>query len=124
MKRSAFLKSINQQCHFQLCLFIGPPAAPEGTLEAVDITEDAITLVWNKPLNDGGLPIERYRIAKKDALGWSEVFNNNPEETRYRWLKLSKGTKYLFRVEAVNKKGSSDAVTTEVKTRIPKGKLF
>lgn len=109
--------------HYQsyFCHFAGPPGIPEGPIEAVDITDDALTLIWKKPLDDGGFPIERYRIEIKGTLGWNQVYCNNPDETRYRFSKLKAGINYQFRVRAVNQKYAGDFIEKEVTTRTPKG---
>lgn len=116
-----FSGKLNNIINPTFCRFSGPPGIPEGSLEAIEITDDALILVWNKPLDDGGFPIQRYRIETKGFTG-AQVFQNNPEETRYRISKLKEGTNYQFRVRAVNEKGAGDFVEKKVMTRTAKGK--
>ena len=36
---------------------LGPPSRPKGPLEVSDVTKNGCKLKWNKPEDDGGLPI-------------------------------------------------------------------
>ena len=49
-----------------------PPDAP-SSLRVTALHTDGVTLAWNTPDHDGGLPISGYVIEKRDAYrgGWT-----------------------------------------------------
>lgn len=55
------------------------PGRPQGPLEVSDVHKEGCKLKWDKPKDDGGLPIDGYVVEKMDvttgtdyALMWSK----------------------------------------------------
>lgn len=46
------------------CL-VDPPGKP-GVIECVGATEDSIALSWEPPLKDGGKPVKKYILEKRE----------------------------------------------------------
>jgi hypothetical protein len=112
-----------------LCLTADKPSAPEGPLEAIETTPNAITLQWKAPKDSGGSRIERYQIEKKPkgSNKWQKVPGNiSPDETQATAKNLDEGQEYDFRVVAVNENGESDPLVTSapIKAKYPFGKNF
>ena len=42
------------------------PAAPTGPLKVTDVHKEGCKLQWEKPVDDGGLPLENYVVEKMD----------------------------------------------------------
>ena len=55
-----------------------PPSAPMGPLEVQEITASSATISWRPPQSDGGLPVKRYTIERRDAK-------------RQAWMKVRQG---------------------------------
>ena len=68
-----------------------PPFAPQN-LRVIDYNSDYITLAWDKPDHDGGSPIQKYVVEKRDALrtSWSQAGRTEADQTT---LKVSGMTK-------------------------------
>lgn len=93
----------------------GPPGAPSGPLEATETSPDSITLMWNLPKDNGGLPIERFIMEKrlKNSNTWQKVSSSvGPKDRKMTVRNLSRGNEYDFRIVAVNEFGESDPLTT------------
>ncbi|XP_023314705.1 twitchin isoform X11 [Trichogramma pretiosum] len=83
------------------------PDAP-GKPEFKDWDKNHVSLKWTAPKNDGGAPIEKYIVEKKDQYGkWQKVAESPALRTEARVGDLIEGQKYQFRVKAVNKAGAS-----------------
>lgn len=52
------------------------PSKPK-TPEIVDYDNQSVTLKWVAPEKDGGAPIEKYIIQKKDRFTFTFMKNNN-----------------------------------------------
>ena len=75
----------------------------------VDWDKDFVDLEWKPPLDDGGAPIHKYVIEKKDRFGeWSHALDVPDAECKARVPNLTKGETYMFRVKAVNKAGPGE----------------
>ena len=103
------------------------PGKPEGPLEAKDITAEGCKLEWNKPLDDGGLPVTGYVIEKMDTASGRWVpcgKTDGPNATSFDVSGLDEGKKYEFRVKAVNEEGESEGLESEkpVVAKNPYGK--
>lgn len=83
----------------------GEPGAP-GKPELKDWSKNHADIKWSAPKNDGGAPIEKYIIEKKDQFGkWQPVVEVPGSLTKAQVPDLIEGQKYQFRVKAVNKAG-------------------
>ena len=83
-----------------------PAAPPDLVAEAV--SHDRIELRWTKPGNDGGSPIQGYRIDVSDDGGASWVplaDNTSMTKTSYSHTGLQHATVYRYRVAAINEAG-------------------
>ncbi|XP_033628855.1 titin-like, partial [Asterias rubens] len=80
------------------------PGKPEVT--AIDRTQ--ITISWTPPKSDGGSPIKGYLIEKKETTStrWTKAVKDSVSETTLTVRDLIEGSKYEFRVAAVNKAGT------------------
>lgn len=83
-------------------------------MEAADINKDSLTLKWEAPENDGGAPIEKYIIERRDKSEkvWNEVGTEPAVEGKNTYTllddKVVEGNEYYYRVRAVNKAGPGD----------------
>lgn len=91
------------------------PAAPEGPLEVSDVHKEGCKLKWEKPKDDGGLPISGYVVEKLDvATGrWVPAGFVDPSKTEAEITGLEPGHKYQFRVRAQNEEGESEPLETD-----------
>ncbi|CAJ0587388.1 unnamed protein product, partial [Mesorhabditis spiculigera] len=81
---------------------------PPTDVKAVDWDKDHVDLQWKAPINDGGAPIEKYIVEKKDKYGdWVECAVVPGDQTKATAPNLTPGETYEFRVKAVNKAGPS-----------------
>ena len=85
------------------------PEAP-GKPEAYDWDRTFIDLTWNKPLNDGGSPIEGYIIQMKvkGTNSWRESTKVIRDINKGRADELTDQEYYYFRVIAYNAVGQSE----------------
>lgn len=67
-------------------------------------------LKWEPPKSDGGAPIEKYVIEKKDRFGtdWEKAAEVPGSKTEAKVAGLKENTELQFRVVAVNKAGPSE----------------
>lgn len=84
------------------------PDAP-GKPDVKDWDRKHADLKWTAPKNDGGAPIEKYIIEKKDQFSskWIKAAEVPGNKTEGKVPDLIEGQKYQFRVRAVNKGGES-----------------
>ena len=76
-----FENSINSKslCLYSQCYLdipsSEPPSAPVGPLEVKEVTSTTATISWKPPQSDGGLPVKRYTIERRDAKrqAWMKV---------------------------------------------------
>ncbi|CAJ0936046.1 unnamed protein product, partial [Mesorhabditis belari] len=81
---------------------------PPTDVTPVDWDKDHVDLAWKAPANDGGAPIEKYIVEKKDKYGdWVECAVVPGDQTKATAPNLTPGETYQFRVKAVNKAGPS-----------------
>ncbi|KAI8488689.1 Titin-like, partial [Branchiostoma belcheri] len=90
---------------------VAPPVAP-GRPELVELTKSSIKLNWSRPYYDGGSPIIGYILEsrKEGQEEWARV--HRPEyiiDREWTLKDLTEGTKYDFRVFALNDAGQSEA---------------
>lgn len=102
----------------------GPPINPE----AVDKTKNSVDLSWQPPRHDGGGKIIGYLIEyqKVGDEEWKKAnyTADSCPDTKYSVTGLTEGTKYKFRILAVNAAGESEPAyvrdPVEVKDRLGK----
>ena len=87
--------------------FTAEPDEP-GKPELKDWDKHHVDLKWTAPKKDGGAPIEKYIIEKKDQYGkWQKAGEVPGHKTEAKIGDLVEGQKYQFRVKALNKGGLS-----------------
>ena len=92
------------------------PGKPEGPLKVSDVKAKGCHLSWDKPEDDGGLPIKYYQVEKMDidTGTWTTVTTTKDPEAEVTGL--VPGKRYKFRVKAVNAEGASEPLVTEKAT--------
>ena len=88
------------------------PDEPAGPIQYTDITTDSVTVSWNPPDDDGGLPVLEYIIDMFDTLkrSWTEVASVNKSTTSWTYNGLLQGHVYKFRISANNEEGRGEAL--------------
>lgn len=96
-------------------IILDKPSKPEGPLEVSDVHKEGCKLKWNKPKDDGGLPLTAYLVEKMDvATGrWVPAGRVDPSKTEHDITGLEPNHKYQFRVKAVNEEGESAPLETD-----------
>lgn len=83
-----------------------PATVPSAPLnETARVADDQISVSWEKPLDNGGLPITEYHVQRKAgsesftdyAVTYSTVFFDS---------NVTFGTTYIYRIAAVNERGA------------------
>jgi len=84
------------------------PKAPCYLYGQYDPTLNEVLMHWNKPTNDGGLPITEYRVYRfsKGIIELIGVLKSNLDQISFVDKNLLPGT-YQYYVTAVNSKGES-----------------
>lgn len=82
-----------------------------GTPEIEDYDNESVTLKWEKPKSDGGAPITKYIIQKKDKFkpDWENAAEVPGDQTTGKVEGLKEKGEYQFRIIAVNKAGPGAA---------------
>lgn len=95
----------------------GVPGAPEN-VKVVDWGRNFVTLEFNPPASDGGCPIEKYLIEKKEVhtskyirgtdliLGKLKEGEQAALQFKVKVPDLTEGCRYQFQIKAVNKAGA------------------
>lgn len=80
-----------------------------GTPEIADYDNKSVDLKWEAPRNDGGAPIEKYIIEKKDKYkpDWEKAGEVDGKLCEAKIEDLKEYAEYQFRIVAVNKAGPS-----------------
>lgn len=96
-------------------IILDKPSKPEGPLEVSDVHKEGCKLQWNKPKDDGGLPLTAYIVEKMDvATGrWTPAGRVDPTKTEHNVTGLEPNHKYQFRVKAANEEGESAPLETD-----------
>ena len=93
--------------------FIFPSDEPTkpGNPEITDYDNESVTLKWTPPESDGGAPIEKYILQKKDRFkqDWEPAAEIPGDQTTGVIPNLKEKEELQFRVVAVNKAGPSEA---------------
>lgn len=91
----------------------------------LDVYRDRCRLSWKPPLDDGGLPVQRYVVEAQDmeTQRWVKV-GKVMGDTQCGVPGLQPGKKYQFRVKAINAEGESEPLVTssEVLAKDPFGR--
>ncbi len=85
----------------------GPPGAPAG-LQATG-GNGQVALSWTPPISTGGSPVTGYNVYRSTAPGSRGTELTTVTTPGYTATGLSNGTKYYFRVTAVNALGEGPA---------------
>nr|XP_039274072.1 titin-like [Styela clava] len=91
-------------------LVIGKPSSPIH-LTVTEVTSSSVSLIWSEPEEDGGSPITKFLVEKRDIKRkmWQSV-SDDVEDTEITVNKLIEGSSYLFRVSCENRVGLSQPV--------------
>jgi titin len=100
---------------------LGAPSSPDGPIRVIRVTRNMLAIHWQPPLDNGGSPIEKYIIEKREAerSHWTQAGTCLPDVTAYCITDLSENQMYYFRVLAENAYGYSEPLEFE-KPIIPK----
>ena len=92
--------------------FLGPPSAPREPLTAKCVAKDTVELSWQPPESDGGSPITNYLIEKREKIysKWTQVEKTADDSTAAILKRLVPGNELTFRVSAINKQGTGEAL--------------
>ena len=92
-----------------MCLLDIPSKPSRPTI--LEQTADHITVTWAPPISDGGSPILRYLVERREIRGprWIRVHKSMVEEPPFVQSNLYEGAQYEFRVFAQNAIGLSEA---------------
>lgn len=85
------------------------PGKP-GTPEITDYDNKGVNLKWTPPKSDGGAPIEKYIVEKKDRYkpDWEKATEVPADQLEARVEDLKERGEYQFRIRAVNKAGPGE----------------
>uniref|UniRef100_A0A1I7S352 non-specific serine/threonine protein kinase n=1 Tax=Bursaphelenchus xylophilus TaxID=6326 RepID=A0A1I7S352_BURXY len=89
------------------------PGKPQGPLSYSDISGEEITMLWSRPLDDGGAPVTNYVIEKKNPRTgeWERIGTSTG--TNFRARNLVNGSSYEFRVRAENQYGVGEPLEAD-----------
>ena len=91
-----------------------------------EVQKDYVVLAWDVPETDGGSPITKYTVQKRDVkrAAFVNVGETDDKTLTLKVTKLVEGNEYVFQVCAENDIGASDWTIMEpVKARLPFGKI-
>ncbi|KAM5205783.1 LOW QUALITY PROTEIN: immunoglobulin-like and fibronectin type III domain-containing protein 1 [Hipposideros larvatus] len=91
---------------------IDKPQPPQGPLEVQDRHGAGVCLSWRPPRDDGGRPVERYVVERRQASRstWLKVGEAPADSTTFTDAQVEQGRKYAFRVRAVTSEGPGEAL--------------
>ena len=120
---------VDHCCHILMflsyhCSITDPPAAP-ANLCVTDYNIDFVTVTWDSPPLDGGAPILRYVIEKRDAVltTYMQAGKTGQDTCSFTVDGLFSGHSYIVRVAAENERGRGEFVEIgPVTARLPYGK--
>lgn len=80
-----------------------------------DVGSQSVTLQWHPPEKDGGLPIKRYIIERREAKrqAWVKADTVRAGITTCTVDNLMEGSHYVFRVFAENDEGLSPPLESD-----------
>ena len=96
--------------HFHHNLAFSDEPGKPGTPEFVDWDNMSVDLKWAPPATDGGSPITKYIIEKKEkfCMNWEKATEVLGDKTEVKVMDLKEKSEYQFRVIAVNAAGPSE----------------
>ncbi|CAH1103156.1 unnamed protein product [Psylliodes chrysocephalus] len=99
-------------------IILDKPGKPEGPLDVTEVHKEGCKLKWDKPKDDGGLPITGYVIEKQDTQTgrWVPAGFVDGDKLDHQITGLEPNKKYNFRVKAVNEEGESEPLETDTAT--------
>jgi len=82
------------------------PGAPTS-IRLIGISEDSVTIEWTPPTSDGGRPVTRYVLEKREARSqlWTSVTSVGARTTVFQVTGLLQTSSYYLRVAAENDEG-------------------
>jgi len=80
------------------------------SLAVTDVTDNSVSLRWSRPETDGGKPITRYIVEKRDPAKstYIPVGTTTDGVCEFRVIRLVAGNEYVLRVSAENEVGVGD----------------
>lgn len=104
-------------------LTLASPTAPRQ-LRVVDITSTSVTVKWQEPLSNGGIPLTGYVIEKYDVTEkkWVTVGVADPSDTSYHVANLTTSHEYFFRIKAETLAGISPLVESSESVMLNRSK--
>ena len=80
---------------------------PPGSVRLIGITDDSVTIEWTGPTSDGGRPVTRYVVERRDAhqQTWTHVASLPVRTTVCQVTGLQSNMSYFIRVAAENDEG-------------------
>lgn len=85
------------------------PPGPPHTPEIMSYSPSSCNICWKPPVQTGGKPISGYYVEKRERGGeWLKVNNYPTPNTQFCIQDLHEGSKYEFRVIAVNEAGPGE----------------
>ena len=97
------------------------PSAPRS-FEVQEITPSGVTLTWEAPDSDGGLPITSYIVERRDKKfgPFTKIATIKAPSTSCMVERLIEGVDYYFKVTAVNEEGSGPSAELSQPIRLEK----
>uniref|UniRef100_A0A8C5E2Y2 Titin n=1 Tax=Gouania willdenowi TaxID=441366 RepID=A0A8C5E2Y2_GOUWI len=81
------------------------PSAPQN-LKISSVTNEAVILTWDPPVNNGGVNVKNYIVEKRESTRKAyATVNANCHQTTFKVDQLLEGCNYYFRVLAENEYG-------------------
>jgi len=73
----------------------------------IGITDDSVTVEWTRPASDGGRPVTRYVVERRDGhqQSWTHVASLPARTTVCQVTGLQSSVSYFIRVAAENDEG-------------------
>jgi titin len=106
--------------------FSDKPSPPQD-LKVTEVQKESISVSWQAPADDGGTPIKRYILEKRDVTrtNWTSAGKVAPKEFAATVAKLIEGNEYFIRVIAENEIGQSEPCELKepVKAKSPFGEF-
>jgi hypothetical protein len=95
----------------------GPPDAPTGVqVRAGTLTNNAVTIEWTAPVNNGGTAIQDYTITRKDTSGVTQS-TDTALTNFFAYTSLTPGATYTYQVVARNTYSSGVASVSSANVR-------